>query len=54
MEGEFTSPDSVNPAQITGCAVEAPLDRQFLLVNHTIWPLPLALSFCEPGKAGVR
>lgn len=52
MEREFTSPDSVNPAQITGCGVEAPLDLWFLLMNHTIWALPLALSFCEPGKAG--
>lgn len=54
MEGEFTSPDSVNPAQVTGHAVEAPLDPQFLLMNHTVWVIPLALSSCEPGKAGKR
>lgn len=54
MEGEFTSPDSVNPAQVTGNTVEAPLDPQFLLMNHTVWRIPLALSSCERGKAGER
>lgn len=49
MKEEFSS-----PAQITVYAVAAPLDPQFLYMNRIVWSLPIALSFCDPGKAGER
>lgn len=54
MEIELISPDNINSSQITGFVLEASLDLQFLLMNHTMWVFPLPVSFCESGKAGVQ